>query len=134
MTDTLQGAADRLDTEQIGWLTTVSRGGQPQASPIWFLWHDDHIWLRSQAGAAKVGNIRANPKVAFHLDGDGQGGNVVTAEGTAEFVEQLPGAVREAYLAKYGTTITERLRSTSAQLEAAYPITIRIRPKRARSW
>lgn len=134
MTDTLQGAADRLDAEQIGWLTTVSRGGQPQASPIWFVWHDDHIWLRSQAAAAKVANIAANPKVAFHLDDDGQGGDVVTAEGTAEVVEQVPDAVRKAYLAKYGTLITERLKSTPEQLEAAYPISIRIRPKRARSW
>ena len=134
MTDTLQGAADRLETEQIGWLTTVSRGGQPQASPIWFLWHNDHIWLRSQAGAAKVANIRAHPKVAFHLDDDGQGAGVVTAEGTAEVVEHLPDGVREAYLAKYGTMITERLQSSLEQLEAAYPISIRITPKRARSW
>ncbi len=134
MTDTLQGAAERLGREQIGWLTTVSRGGQPQASPIWFLWHDNHIWLRSQAGAAKVANIGANAKVAFHLDDDGQGGDVVTVEGTAEVVERLPAAVREAYLAKYGTLITERLKSTLEQVEAGYPISIRITPKRARSW
>jgi PPOX class probable F420-dependent enzyme len=134
MTDTLQGAADRLGAEQIGWLTTVSRGGQPQASPIWFLWHDGHIWLRSQAAAAKVANIGANPRVAFHLDDDGQGGHVVTVEGTAEVVEQVPGGVREAFLAKYGTLITERLKSTVEQMEAVYPISIRITPKRARSW
>jgi PPOX class probable F420-dependent enzyme len=134
MTDTLVGAADRLDAEQIGWLTTVSRGGQPQASPIWFLWHDDHIWLRSQAGAAKVANIRANPKIAFHLDGDGQGGHIVTVEGTAEEVDRMPSGVRQAYLAKYGKLITERLQSTPDQLEGAYPVTIRVAPKRSRSW
>jgi PPOX class probable F420-dependent enzyme len=134
MTDMLQGEVDRLDVEQIGWLTTVSRGGQPQASPIWFLWHGDHIWLRSQAGAAKVANIRGNPRVAFHLDGDGQGGHIVTVEGTAEEVEELPSGVRQAYLAKYGKLITERLQSTLEQLEAAYPVSIRVAPKRARSW
>ena len=134
MTDTLQASADRLDADHIGWLTTVSRAGQPQASPIWFLWHDDHIWLRSQPAVAKVANIRANPKVAFHLDGDGQGGHVVTAEGTAELVDELPDGVRVAYLAKYGTVIKERLRSTLEQLEADYPISIRITPTRARAW
>jgi PPOX class probable F420-dependent enzyme len=134
MTDTLQGAADRLDAEQIGWLTTVSRAGQPQSSPVWFLWHDDRIWIRSQSGAAKVANIRANPNVAFHLDGDGQGGHIVTAEGTAEEIDGLPAGVRQAYLAKYGKLITERLKSTPEELEGAYPINIRVRPRRARSW
>jgi hypothetical protein len=81
-----------------------------------------------------VANIGANPRVAFHLDGDGQGGHIVTAEGAAEVVEPVPGAVREAFLAKYGTLITERLKSTPEQLESVYPISIRITPKRARSW
>jgi hypothetical protein len=49
-------------------------------------------------------------------------------------VERPPAAVREAYLAKYGTLITERLKSTLEQVEAGYPISIRITPKRARSW
>ncbi|HSS10847.1 MAG TPA: TIGR03667 family PPOX class F420-dependent oxidoreductase [Acidimicrobiales bacterium] len=134
MTDTLRAASDRLSTEPIGWLTTVSRSGQPQASPIWFLWHDDHIWLRSQAAAGKVANVRANPKVAFHLDDDGSGGDVVTVEGTAEFVEEFPAPVMDAYREKYGKAIEQLLHSTPEKLAADYPISIRITPRRARAW
>jgi PPOX class probable F420-dependent enzyme len=134
MTDILRAASDRLVAEPIGWLTTVNPTGQPQASPIWFVWHEDYVWLRSQATAVKVANIRANPRVAFHLDDDGLGGDVVTTEGTAEFVAELPEPVREAYVAKYGKMIEQNLHSTPEQLAADYPTSIRITPRRARAW
>jgi hypothetical protein len=31
-------AAGRLRAEPIIWLTTVTRSGQPQSTPVWFLW------------------------------------------------------------------------------------------------
>ena len=34
-------AAKRLRDELIVWLTTVSRLGQPQSSPVWFWWDGD---------------------------------------------------------------------------------------------
>ena len=34
-------------TEKIAWLTTVDPDGQPQASPIWFLWDDGEVLLFS---------------------------------------------------------------------------------------
>ena len=63
MTDTLQqdATAERLATEEIVWLTTVTGKGQPQSSPIWFLWDGESFWLRSQEHAAKVRNIGGQP-------------------------------------------------------------------------
>jgi PPOX class probable F420-dependent enzyme len=66
--------AQRLSNEPIGWLTTAGADGQPQSSPVWFIWEGVSLWLRSQAHAGKVRNIRANPRVAFHLADDGHGG------------------------------------------------------------
>ena len=59
MTDTLRQdeTAERLATEEIAWLTTVTGKGQPQSSPIWFLWDGESFWLRSQEHTAKVRNI-----------------------------------------------------------------------------
>src|SRR5260370_42412313 len=67
-------AAERLDREPMGWITTVAASGRPQTSPVWFVVHDDAIYIQSQAAAAKLRNIRTNGKVSFHLDGDGAGG------------------------------------------------------------
>jgi len=126
--------AERLGTEPIAWLTTAGADGQPQSSPVWFLWDGSAFWLRSEARAGKVTNVRANPKVALHLGDDGHGGDIVTAEGTAEIVDGLPAAVETAYLTKYGAAIVSALNSTPEQVKADYPTTVRITPTRTRTW
>jgi PPOX class probable F420-dependent enzyme len=135
MTDVLQreGPAQRLAGERVAWLTTVRADGQPQSSPIWFVWDGESLWLRSQPRAGKVRNIEANPHVSFHLSDDGYGGNIVTVDGTASFTEPPPDLL-EAYLAKYDEPIRTALKMTPEQLAADYPITIRITPTRTRTW
>jgi len=134
MTDTLgqDATAERLATEEIAWLTTVTGKGQPQSSPIWFLWDGESFWLRSQEHAAKVRNIGGNPRVSLHLSDDGHGGNVVTVDGIAELTE-APNGLFERYLDKYAAGI-KGLQMTAEQLAADYPRTIRITPTRTRAW
>ena len=74
----------RLSRETVAWFTTVNPGGTPITLPVWFLWNgDDEILIYSLTNAARLRNIAANPRVSFHLDGDGHGGEVVVLEGTA---------------------------------------------------
>jgi PPOX class probable F420-dependent enzyme len=136
MTDVLQqdGPAQRLASESIAWLTTAGADGQPQSSPVWFVWDGASLWLRSQAQAGKVRNIRANPKVAFHLADDGDGGNVITIEGVASLEAELSPEAHEAYFAKYGEAIRTVLQTSPEQIAAEYPTTIRITPMRTRAW
>jgi PPOX class probable F420-dependent enzyme len=136
MTDILSTGrpAERLGADRIAWLTTAGADGQPQSSPVWFVWDGSAFWLRSQANAGKVANLRANPKVALHLADDGDGGDIVTAEGTAEIVDRLPDDVEAAYLSKYGTAIVSALETTPEKLMAEYPTTVRVTPTRARTW
>jgi len=50
-------ALARLGTEQIGWLTTVSKAGAPQSSPIWFLlWDAESALVFSQPDTPKYRN------------------------------------------------------------------------------
>ena len=49
---------ERLRAEDIGWLTTVTRDGQPQSSPVWFLWDDDEFLVYAQPRSPKVRNIQ----------------------------------------------------------------------------
>jgi PPOX class probable F420-dependent enzyme len=134
MFQTRSELAAELDQENVGWLTTVSSGGQPQSSVVWFLRVGDDLHIYSQAKAAKLGNIAANPKVAFNLRGDAKGDRVATFEATAT-IDRSPTPAHEdpRYLAKYGGEIA-RLGWTPAQFAAAYPVLLRLHIDRIRSW
>ena len=127
-------AAERLDHEVMGWLTTVTANGRPQSSGVWFVVRDDAIYIQSRPEAAKLRNIRANGKVTFHLDGDGAGGDIVTIEADAEILDAPPSGVLNAYSEKYGRVIRERIRSTPEAMIDEYPITVRLIPRRVRAW
>jgi PPOX class probable F420-dependent enzyme len=126
--------AERLSIEPIAWLTTAGADGQPQSSPVWFHWDGSAFWLRTQVGARKVTNIRANPKVALHLADDGNGADIVTVEGTAELWDGWSDDVESAFLAKYDEAIRTAIGTTFEQLRIDYPVTIRVRPTRTRTW
>jgi PPOX class probable F420-dependent enzyme len=135
MSDVLQQeqTARRLRDEPVAWLTTAGADGQPQSSPVWFMWDGTSLWLRSQAGAGKVRNIEANPRVAFHLADNGHGGDIVTIEGRASF-DDPPDDLMAAYLSKYDEAIRNELKTSPEQLAKDYPTTIRIAPTRTRVW
>lgn len=127
-------AAERLEKELIAWLTTVNPDGQPQSSPIWFLWEDGGIVMFSLAKTPRVTNIRANPRVSFHLDSDADGGAIVTLEGEARIDDgPLAEETLAAYWAKYDAKIAE-CEWSHASFRADYPVLVRVRPTRARVW
>ena len=100
---------ERLRTEGVIWITTVTPGGQPQSSPVWFLWEEDEFLVYAQPRSWKVRNIGVNPQVALHLNSDTAGGQVVTFEGSARVAEGHPLAHEVvAYLAKYRAGIAVR--------------------------
>ena len=127
--------AERLERELILWLTTVTPGGQPQTSPVWFLWIAGEILVYSRADTPRLANIRANPRVAATFDGDGEGGHIVSIEGETRVTHEraaladVPAAYVDKYAAKlaaYGWTMESML--------VDYPVEIRIRPARVRAW
>jgi PPOX class probable F420-dependent enzyme len=124
--------AGRLRTESVAWITTVTPGGQPQSSPVWFLWEECEFLVYAQPRSWKVRNIRANPQVSLHLNSDTAGGQVVTFEGSARIAEGQPQAHEvAAYLAKYRAGIAA-IGMTPQQLRAEYATALRITPTRVR--
>ncbi len=127
-------AEQRLRDELIIWLTTVSPSGQPQTSPVWFLWNGEEFLIYSLPGTARPRNIVDSPRVSLNLDGDGQGGAVVTIEGMALVDLDAPASTEvPAYAAKYRQKIAGH-GWTPESFAADYPIPIRIIPTRTRSW
>lgn len=127
-------AAQRLRDELIAWLTTVSAAGQPQSSPVWFLWDGDTFLVYSRPRTAKMRNIARNPHVGLHLDGNGRGGDVVVVEGLAAIDPSVPRAdgIPE-YVEKYRERIAAN-RWTPASFAADYSEAVRITPQRSRVW
>ena len=123
---------ERLRTEDIAWITTVTADGQPQSSPVWFLWDDGEFLVYAQPHSWKVRNIRANPRVSLHLNSDREGGQIATFEGSARISEGHPPAHEaDAYLAKYRQRIAG-IGMTPERLSAEYSTALRITPTRIR--
>ena len=127
-------ALERLATDMIGWLTTVTPEGQPQTFPIWFLWEDGEALIFSDRRAKRNANIAANPRVSLHLNDNGRGGDVVIVEGEARVDEATPPVPEHrAYLSKYGDWIAEYLTSAE-EMATIYNVPIRVRPTRGRAF
>jgi PPOX class probable F420-dependent enzyme len=125
-------ALERLETELMGWLTTVNPDGQPQSSPIWFLWHRGEVLVYSHIRAPRNANIEANPLASFNLDTASEGDDFVTMEGETQVDQTVPpSSANPAYLAKYRHLI-ERYGWTPEWLSENYPIPIVITPVRWR--
>jgi PPOX class probable F420-dependent enzyme len=127
-------ALARLESEEVIWLTTVSARGIPQPSPVWFLWHDDHLVIYSQPNTPKVRAIQANPNVALNFNASETGGDVAVFRGTAEVLgEDAPANTNQEYITKYAVPL-ERLGYTAEGFAAEYSVLIRVTPTRLRGF
>ena len=127
-------AEERLRTDVIAWLTTVTSDGQPQSTPVWFLWANGSFLIYSRPGKAKLENIAANPKVSLHLRGTEAGDEVATFDGTAELLDAAPPADKvPEYVRKYREEM-ERFGWTPAKFAELYSEPIRVTPTDARIW
>lgn len=126
-------ALERLEREEIGWLITVGDDGMPQPSPVWFLWDGETILIYSRPDTPKVRNVQRHPQTAFHLDSDGQGGNIVILTGEATIDDTFPADQHLAYLEKYAAPII-RIGLTNDSFSDGFSTPLRFRPTRLRSF
>lgn len=130
-------ALGRLESEQVGWLVTSGRDGYPHSVPIWFLWHEGRALIFSEPKTAKVANIRADDKVALHLEAGADGEQLTVLRGVAtlhdgagpEWVERIG----DAYTAKYDAWL-QRLNLTTASMLDRYTTVIEIEPHKLIAW
>jgi PPOX class probable F420-dependent enzyme len=123
---------DRLEREPVIWLTTVRSDGQPQTSPVWFVWNGESFLIYSMPASQKVPNIRANPRVSLNLDGDGTGGGIVSIEGSARIDPDAPPVHQvEGYADKYRQMILD-MGAEPEPFGKEYSTAIRVTPTRRR--
>ena len=125
-------ATRRLREEPLAWLTTVSPQGSPTPVPVWFLWDGEaSVLVYSRPDTPKLRNVAQNPRVSLHLDGNGQGGDIVICVGKARVSDDPPADAIPEYVAKY-TTFIERNRWSAASFAADYSVPVRIAITRIR--
>lgn len=56
-----------LQTKALAHVATVTPGGQPRTSPMWFEWDGERILLSHTKGRAKYRDVRENPRIALSI-------------------------------------------------------------------
>jgi PPOX class probable F420-dependent enzyme len=103
-----QRTLQRIHTEQIIWLTTVTPSGVPQPRPVWFVWDGAAFILYSQPTAKKLRHIEKNPNVSLHFDAGPTGEDIQVLLGIAAIDRGAPPAKQmPAYLKKYSAGIAQ---------------------------
>jgi PPOX class probable F420-dependent enzyme len=57
--------ADLVRRPIVASLVTQMPNGYPQATPVWFSYDGEFIWVNTESSRQKAQNMRSNPKVAL---------------------------------------------------------------------
>lgn len=80
-------------------MCTLRPDGSPHLTPVWFVYHQEALWVCSSERSRKARNVTADPRVSLALeDGDAP----IVAEGTVTpHYGGWPREVRSAFARKY---------------------------------
>lgn len=127
-----QRTLERIKSELVIWLTTVSPRGIPQPRPVWFVWDGEAFTIYSTPQARKLVHIANNPNVALHFNTDTDGEDVQVILGNA-FVDKNapPSKSNSAYSEKYHAGIVS-LGMDEEKYSATFSVAVRVIPSRLR--
>jgi PPOX class probable F420-dependent enzyme len=125
--------AAHLRDDVVVWLTSVSSGGAPLPTCVWFLWDGaESVRVQSLPTARRVEHLRGNDHVALNFPGNGQGGDIVVLSGRARIAEDAaPVDQVDEYIDKYRDHIA-RIGLTPEQFAQRYSVALDVRLTRVR--
>jgi PPOX class probable F420-dependent enzyme len=53
-----------LDSTAVAFVSTIGPRGEPQTTPLWFLWRDGNVWISLVEGRQKLRNLRRDPRIS----------------------------------------------------------------------
>ena len=100
-----EGLENRLHSDLVVWLTTITDRGAPAPYPVWFVPDGDEIVIFSEPTARRVHNIAERPLVTVHFNCDRYGGDVWVLTGPATCTPGVAPSTAPGYVDKYGDSI-----------------------------
>ncbi|WP_037676708.1 pyridoxamine 5'-phosphate oxidase family protein [Streptomyces griseus] len=96
-----QDVLDRLEREIDIWVATADPDGLPCLVPLWFVWHDESVWLATRPGNPTGRNLRhgGRARLAF---GDTRDVVLIDGEVTAYTAREVPPDAAGAFSVKTG--------------------------------
>ena len=125
-----------LSGRHIAVLTTINPDGTPLQTPVWYLYRDGAIYVRTNSLSAKVRNVRLEPRVSVCVQDEQPPYRGVTVTGTARVEADRPElsvAMSRNYLGAIAGFFYLRLR-TRNQIEDDPDTILVIKPQRKRGW
>lgn len=93
MTGALTEFADLLTSKAVAFVSTVGRRGEPQVTPLWFLWDGGSVRFSLVEGRQKLRNLRRDPRIAVAIADPARPTYYVELRGTVP--ELVPDPERE---------------------------------------
>jgi PPOX class probable F420-dependent enzyme len=125
-----------LRGRHIAVLTSINPNGVPLQTPVWYLYRDGVIYVRTNSLSAKVRNICRDPRVSLCVQEERAPYRGVTATGVARVEADRPelsAAMSRNYLGAIAGFFYLRLR-TRNQIEDDPDTILVIEPQRKHGW
>jgi len=118
---------NRLTTEKILWMVTVSDRGAPSTAPVWYhVESDTELLIYSRDPSFRVRNLATNNRVTLSLTTDEWAQDVVVLNGTAVIdLDEPPADTNEAFIAKYREQL-DNYGWTAKWFADNYPTAVRV--------
>ncbi|GHO46841.1 PPOX class F420-dependent oxidoreductase [Ktedonospora formicarum] len=95
-----------LQSKQLAYLATLGNNGEPQNSPMWFLWDGEYLKFTHTTKRQKFRNIQRDPRVAIAITDPDNLYTQAEFRGIVDHVEEDPNGEFFDTLAKhYDSTI-----------------------------
>jgi PPOX class probable F420-dependent enzyme len=125
-----------LRGRHVAVLTTINADGTPLQTPIWYLYRDGIIYMRTGEESAKARNIRRDPRVSVCVQDERPPYRGVTVRGTASLQPEEPelsARMSRHYLGAIAGFFYLRLR-TRSEIEDDPDAIVVIEPQRKYGW
>lgn len=119
-----QDVLERLERETDVWIATADGAGTPYLVPLWFVWHEEHMWLVTRPTNPTGGNLRDGRRARLAF-GDTRDVVLVDGEVEAYRSQDAPEAAVRAFVAKTGW---------DPRREGASYAFFRVRPTAVQAW